>query len=1193
MTTLQDRYRLDAELGRGGMGIVYRAHDIVLDRLVAVKVLSDSKLGTEGRARLLREAQAAAQLDHPNIVAVYDAGESDGAPFIVMQLVEGQSLAERRPQSLEETLDIARQICAALEHAHARGIVHRDLKPENVIVAHTPQPPLPQEEGARVKLMDFGLARSVASRITQAGALVGTVYYLAPEQALGQAVDGRADLYALGVMLYEMTAGRLPFEADDPIAVISQHLHAPVSPPRAHNGAIPPALDTLIVRLMSKRPEDRPASAREVLQMLERVESAPGAPAEDLLLLDRIVRGRLVGRSDELAVLRERWSHVQQGHGHLVLLSGEPGIGKTRLANEVIAYARLHGALVLQGGCYEYEATTPYLPLAEALRDWVSAQSAGELHDRLGLIAAELVRLAPEIEARLGPVAPNPPLPPDQERLRLFDHVARFLQTLAAGNGLLLFIDDLHWADHGTLALLHYLLRRLRNERLLILSAYREVELDRAHPLAAALVEWRRERLATRLQLGRLTLDECGALLASMFVQDSVSLEFTQAIYRETEGNPFFVEEVIKSLIEQDQIYLENGGWGRKAIAELTIPQSVKEAIGRRLNRLSAAGVEALQHAAVLGKTFEFSELAAALGTAETSPQEDRLLDALDEAIGAQLIRAGAGDAFTFTHDKIREVLVEELNPIRRRRLHQRAGESLERMVAGPASEAHVQDLAHHFLQSGDLRKALDYSLRAGERARRLYAGDEALTYFQHAAECAEALSLPDQLAHVHEAIGDIQVLRGLYGVAVDHFQRALALAETRETRAAIKTKIGTAYGQTGDARGLEFLLAAQRELDPATQQDELAHTLTMLGRYHHYRAQHAQAIDYYERARALAEPLDNPLTLTYLYAYLAGAYQHMARYEDSMRWARQCLALGERKDFLFAQAAGYEFIAEDLTLIGRWREAIDYARRDRQVGERIGSPDRLAWSEFARGWSLLGLGELAQAREAALFSLDMAEQIGESRLAIWLGGLLGFIETALDHGDAAQAAAEGALKEADALGQVILQCWCRSGLAYLHIRRQEWDRALEHCRQGVALYTPTDNRGARVMIGGVAPEAYLGAGRLEDAARAASEQLALARETGSLHAEGVALRMQGQILAAQARWDEAARAFDEAIAQLDELGSRLELGHALQQRAVLRRAIGQPELARADAEQARALFEACGAPRGAENARSFLQTLT
>jgi serine/threonine-protein kinase len=251
---LSNRYRLDAELGRGGMGIVYRSHDTLLDRGVAVKVLSATGLGSERRARLLHEAQAAAQLNHPNIVGVYDAGEAESVPFIVMELVEGESLHSRRPTALDEILSLARQICAALEHAHAHGIIHRDLKPENVLIT---------SDGI-AKLMDFGLARSRASRISTEGAIVGTVFYLAPEQALGQAIDGRADLYALGVMLYELTTGRLPVTGDDPLAIIAQHLHAPIVAARTHRADLPPALETIILKLLAKTPEDRFASAGEV-----------------------------------------------------------------------------------------------------------------------------------------------------------------------------------------------------------------------------------------------------------------------------------------------------------------------------------------------------------------------------------------------------------------------------------------------------------------------------------------------------------------------------------------------------------------------------------------------------------------------------------------------------------------------------------------------------------------------------------------------------------------------------------------------------------------------------------------------------------------------------------------------------------------------------------------------------------------
>jgi class 3 adenylate cyclase len=292
--TLLNRYRIDAELGRGGMGVVYRAHDTLLDRAVAVKVLShvlsevegDAGLGTEGRARLLREAQAAARLDHPNIVSVYDAGETGDMPFIVMQLVTGASLRDIGPLSISQIITVARQLCEALDHAHAQGVVHRDLKPENISIVGS-------GERLIAKLMDFGLARSrEASRLTQEDAVVGTVFYLAPEQALGQEVDGRADLYALGVILYELTTGRLPFTADDPLLIISQHLHAPVVPPRTHNPAIPSELEALILRLLSKKPDDRPASAREVVEALTLdLAQSPALPGGEVTFLFTDIEG--------------------------------------------------------------------------------------------------------------------------------------------------------------------------------------------------------------------------------------------------------------------------------------------------------------------------------------------------------------------------------------------------------------------------------------------------------------------------------------------------------------------------------------------------------------------------------------------------------------------------------------------------------------------------------------------------------------------------------------------------------------------------------------------------------------------------------------------------------------------------------------------------------------------------------------
>jgi len=911
--------------------------------------------------------------------------------------------------------------------------------------------------------------------------------------------------------------------------------------------------------------------------------------------LSQLVRGQLVGRGSEAAQLREYWANAQQARGQLVLLSGEPGVGKTRLAQDLVAHAQKSGATLLRGGCYEYEATTPYLPFVEAFREWTRRQGVEQLRAALGATAPEIAKFAPEIEAKLGALTPNAPLSPSEERMRLFDNAARFLRGLAAERGLLLFIDDVHWADQGTLSLLHYLLRHLRNDRVLFLVAYREIELDRTHSLAGALVEWNRERLGTRIALSRLTRADTGTLLATLFGVTTVSDELAEALYRETEGNPFFVEEVIKSLIEQGEIYRDGDRWGRKETHELAIPQSVKEAIGRRLTRLSEPTVDALRTAAALGKVFPFRELAAV-----SAAGEDALLDALDEATAAQLIRAGSGgpgatsgggdDNFAFTHDKIREVLYEELNPIRRRRLHQRIGEALEKTydasvrdgeVTGPGADQHAQDLAHHFMQAGDLPRSLAYAQRAARNAMRVFALDEALKFLDQARESAEALHREDVLAHVYEQIGDVHDSRGTTQPAVEGFEQALARVSAPADRAALKARIGSVYCQVGDARGLPFLEAALAELDPGTQTNELALSLAFMGRYYHYRTEQRKAIEFLERARQLAEPLDDAATLAAIYSFLAGANQHMLTYPESNRWARKSIEFGERKNFPHSIANGYEFLAENCAGRGLWKDALAYAERDREFAAKSGSLARTAWAGFATVQALHGTGELVAARQVAEATLEMCGQIGETRLATWLDPMLTIVTADLGDDDAARMHAERGWARAQGLDQLVLTTWALHAAGRAAMQRGDVVDAMRWYEQYVPLVRETENALSRNLMLGCAAEAFLHAGRVDEAARMVHQAIEIGEFAASPHYLGIACRVHGQILAAQERSTEALHAFSRAVALFEETGSRLELGRVLCRRAALTLVHGDASAqaaARSELAAARDSFAAMGA---------------
>jgi eukaryotic-like serine/threonine-protein kinase len=934
---LADRYDLEASLGQGGMGTVFRARDVLLDRAVAVKVLNDQGTTGQSQARMLREAQTAARLNHPGIVSVYDAGEVQGVPYIVMELVEGPSVHEQRPESMAEIIEVARQVCAALEHAHANGIIHRDLKPENVLLA----------PDGTAKLTDFGLARSAASRLTSEGSLVGTVFYLAPEQALGREVDSRSDLYSLGVMLYELVAGRLPFMADDPVAVISQHLLAPPVPPSTYNPELPPALEDLILRLMSKEPEHRPASAAEVRRAIEALGQglAAGAPAGDsaVLAIDRLARGRLVARENEMAQARALWQEAAGGEGQVLLVSGEPGIGKTRFTRELSTYAEVTGGRVLSAECYA-EGGPPYAPLAHI----ILAALAGAPADDPGvglppLVLADLVTIAPALAARFPGLPPNPPLDPQAEQQRLFGSVLALVESLAAASPLLWVIDDAHWSDSASLLLLRHIARRGRRLRLMLALNYREVGLDEAHALRDVLTDLNRERLATRIKLARFEREQARELLEQLF-RENITDDFLDSIYRETEGNPFYVEEVCKALIEEGRLQRQGGRWVRAPSDEWLVPQSVRLAIQGRVSKLPAEAQDVLRVAAILGREFDFETLQRA-----SEQSEDALVDALETAERAQLIgevRRAGRETYAFAHALIPATMREGVSGVRRHRLHRRAAAAVEAVRPDD-----FEVLAYHYAEAGDEAQARANYVRAAERSARLYANEDAIRLYTEAlAMCEEDEAASFDLLMARARVYDL-------------------LGRRSEQRADIDAMLATAERLHDDARRCDALLVLADYMqvtawlgaeEPAQQAAALArqlhdpvregHALRRLGMAAWARHDHVASRQQLETAVARFREAGMPAETAACLHTLSLAVRDLGDYQAALAIAEEAMALSRQAGGRREEANGLRRMAIILHIQFRHAEALAHVERALAVHQQIG--DR---QNEISGLSLLG----------------------------------------------------------------------------------------------------------------------------------------------------------------------------------------------------------------------------------------------
>lgn len=782
-------YQILSPLGQGGMGEVYLARDPRLDRRVAIKLLpAHLAADAVARERLRREAMAAAALDHPFICKVFEIGEASGTVFIVMEYVAGQTLSHRLaagPLPPAEALRIAGEIAEALEEAHNRRLLHRDLKPANILLT----------QQGHVKVMDFGLALRMDPEsvqeddttgsmacppLTERGMIVGTPDYMSPEQVRGAALDPRSDLFSFGICLAEMTTGTHPFRGPSRTDTMTAILRDPPRLAVPSGGDLSPGMMVLIHRLLAKSPGDRYQSMTELRADMNRM-AAQSTTEMAILVESASTRIPLIGRGRERAELLHRLDEALAGRGSLVLIGGEPGIGKTHLTRWVLAEASRRGALAVIGHCYESEGAPPYVPFIEMLEYSARAAPRETFRFAVGDSASEVARLMPELRRMFPDIPPPIELPPEQQRRFLFNAYRDFADRASRLTPVVQVFEDLHWADEATLALLEHLAQTVDTIPRLMVGTYRDAEVDPSRPFSKTLASLVSRKLGSRITLKRFPVADVEEMLTAMSGREPPT-SLAAVIFEATEGNPFFVEEVFRHLAEEGKLFDEHGVWRTSLrVDQLAVPEGVRLVIGRRLARLSGETRRILTTAAVIGRTFGLPLLEEL-----ESARPDAGLEAIEEAEQVQLVVAEPGrePRYRFVHELVRQTLAETLTLVRRQRLHARIAAAIEKVHAGNL-DRQASALAHHLFQAGsaaDPAKAVTFLTLAAQRASAAAAHQDGLLHIDNALTLIEE-DQPARAAELH--VARATALRSLvrFPEAIEAYERALTLFDAAGDR--------------------------------------------------------------------------------------------------------------------------------------------------------------------------------------------------------------------------------------------------------------------------------------------------------------------------------------------------------------------------------------------------------------------------
>lgn len=1011
------RYILYDELGRGGMGVVYRALDRLTGGHVALKMVSPprddvnfaSTSSAELRLALAREFKLLASMRHPHIISVLDYGfAADGMPYYTMELVENSMtiLDAGRGKSVEERLSLLVQVLHALTYLHRYGVLHRDLKPENVLTTQD-----------QIKLMDFGL--SVLRDQSQDAEAAGTLAYIAPEILQGKPPSAASDLYAVGVIAFELMAGRHPFEVGNTTRLIQDVLNAS---PDLSVLDVEKALLEVLGRLLAKTAEDRYHEATQVIAALNAA-ARTNFPEETQATRESLLRAApFVGREHEIQSLLAELDKALNGQGSAWLIGGESGVGKSRLLDELRTHALVRGALVLRGQDIS-ENGNPYQVWRDAIRRLV-------LLGELSPLQAGLLRpLVPDIALLLNCEALDAPaLDAGAAQDRLFGVIEELFR--ASSTPIILMLEDLHWTDSASLLLLLRLSFLALQRPLLIMGTYRNDE---------------RPSLPTNLPGMRIMklerMDEQGieALAAHILGDAARNPRVIELLKTESDGNVFFLVEAVRALADLSGQLTKIG---TEELPAYVFTDAVRDLVQRRLNRVPEGEQPLLRLAATSGRELDIHVLQAA------APDTNIELW-LATCAGAAVLEISE-ERWRFAHDKLRQGLLSQLDPEEVRDLHRQVAEAVEQVY--PDGEGHLATLAQHWELAEDYVRSAEWYARAGQHAEAAFAPEDAIEYYQKAliylpdapeytplrldiynglgkmlrwqARFDEAVEIWTLMLHDAEQIGDLVAeARALIGLgdaldrkgerakALDNAERAEQVAlqageqaipeliEAQGNRAwglyrlgklddaaevarsaldlSVSINLRSAMARNQNTLAITHFLSGRREEAYAFMKQALEIVrelgdkrdegikLNNLGDFARLSEDHQLAAEYYEQAAPIFKAVGYREGELVVLHNLAAMRLALDKYEEAENKFREVIALVANEDW-WGLPEAYRLLAEACLMQEKLPAALEAARSSLQTGLRMELN-----AEAAMAWRMVG-------RVASIANIEKAITLGK-----------------------------------------------------------------------------------------------------------------------------------------------------------------------------------------------------------------------